>query len=145
MIGPVDSTIAYIEKRFCKTLKEKSALIAIAALCRAADSVMRQIVLISIDPNKIFYRRRYSGFLVSFQFRQIDDNIGLKWFFGKQILVTAGPVCLSERMRIVVSNSEPSPRFRNRLQQTVPNQIKHSAPIRAYQNRLCRFYRRHIF
>src|SRR5262245_49697233 len=86
--------------------------------------MMRQVLLVPVDPNQVFERAGYPGFLVRLQLGQVYDHIGLNHLPGHEVLMTSGSVCSGQEARIIASYTESIPAIGDRFEKTIATKVE---------------------
>src|SRR5580658_9644251 len=86
---------------FESALDDGISRIAIAAVGRSTHTMVRQIFFVAVDADEILESAGDSGFFVSLEFRQIDDDVGIDGGTRDEVLMYAAMMCVGHKARVV--------------------------------------------
>src|SRR5215510_16565462 len=86
--------------------------------------MVRQVLLVPVDPDQIFERAGDPGFLVRLQLGQVNDHIRIDHLFRHEVLMTSGGVRPCQEARVIAGDTERIPAVGDRFEKTVSTQVE---------------------
>src|SRR5215813_2617945 len=86
--------------------------------------MVRQVLLVPVDPDQIFERAGDPSFLVRLQLGQVDDHVRFDHLSCHKILMTSGSVRHGQESRIITSDTESIPTIGDRFEKTITTQVE---------------------
>src|SRR5262249_35562994 len=83
------AAVCPVQQILSDSLAEPAAGIAVSPALSSALAMMRKILLVPVNADQIFQRAGNTRFLMAFQLREIDNQVGFDSVARHQVLVTS--------------------------------------------------------